>query len=91
MAFDIKFLQAHIMSQGTWEKFVSYRVRDTASLGGSLLDAGIVPSTVSGSLTSFCQYYGIILTDAHTAAGDTKATVAVYQKMLEDMKKGKHE
>ena len=85
--FDIKFLQAHLISQGTWEKFVSYRVRDTGVLGNSMLDAGLIPSTVSGSLTSYCQYFGINLVDAHTASGDVKATIAVYKKMLEVLRK----
>ena len=86
VASDIKFLQAHLISKGSWDKFVSYRTRDTAALGGSLLDAGLIPSTVTGSLTSFCQYFGITLTNAHSADADTRATVKVYEKMLELLK-----
>jgi DNA polymerase III epsilon subunit-like protein len=87
VTFDIKFLQTHLMSQGTWEKFVSYRVRDTGVLGGALLDAGLIPASVSGSLSSFAQYFGVNLNHAHNAESDTRATIEVYKKMIALLKR----
>jgi hypothetical protein len=83
--FDIKFVTAHLVAPKTWETFVSYRTRDTGVLGGSMIDAGIIPRTVSGSLKSFCEWYQIKNSEEHTSVGDVGATIALYKKMLLDL------
>jgi DNA polymerase III alpha subunit (gram-positive type) len=81
--FDIKFIQAHLISQDSWEQFVSYRVRDTASLAGAAQDAGLIPPSVTGSLKSLCEHYGIVNQAAHTSKGDVQTTIALYKHLLE--------
>ena len=83
IAFDIKFLQAHLLSVDSWNMFVSYRTRDTASLAGAAQDVGLIPPSITGSLTSLCEHFGIVSTAAHTSKGDVQMTIAVYKHLLE--------
>jgi DNA polymerase III alpha subunit (gram-positive type) len=85
--FDADFLWDHLITRKTWEKFVSYRVLDTATIGLFLRELNIIPMSVSGSLGSYCKHYGVFL-DAHDAMGDTKGTVAVLKAMIKDLKRG---
>lgn len=86
--FDQDFLWTHLISQETWEQFVSYRVIDTVPIARCLIDVGIIPKTVRGSLASLCDYFKITVpgTDFHTGKGDTLRTVLLYKKMLEILK-----
>ena len=86
---DVKHVQNKLMDREKWEQYVSYRFKDTAVVGGYLIDRGLVPDGsggqegVSGSLSSWADYFGLkpvgVLHDAKT---DVLLTIEVYKKML---------
>ena len=80
--FDIKRVTQDLMTPNTWQQFVSYRLLDTGTLGSALKDAGRIPSDISGSLSSYCQFFEIDASRAHDAQGDCVMTLQVYKKML---------
>lgn len=82
VAFDIKFLQEHLVGQGTWEKFVSYRVLDTGVIAQFFKTAGILSEDISGGLGSLAAHYKISQSNAHTAKEDAQVTVKVLQNMI---------
>lgn len=82
VAFDINYVVTHLLDKKTWEKMVSYRVIDTATVGRFLMDAGYIPQTVSGGLRGFATFFSIEDNAAHTAEGDVDVTVDVYRGML---------
>ena len=80
VAFDIKFLCAHTLSKKSFDKFCSYRVLDTGTISMYLMKTGKIPE-MSASLGSLAKYCGIEF-KAHTARGDTLATVEVMKEFL---------
>lgn len=78
-----------LISRGTWDKFCSYRLRDTQTIACYLIDCGVIPNDVSGSLKSLVEYFKIeSIDDAfHDAKYDTLQTVKVYQALV-DLGKG---
>ncbi len=80
--FDLGFVFEHLVSKADWEQNVSYRLRDTASIGNFLKDAGVIPSNVSISLGSLAKHFNVNQVNAHTASDDVKVTIEVYQEML---------
>lgn len=89
VAGDIRHVQDKLIDREKWEQYVSYRHRDTAVIGGYLIDRGLVPDGsggaegVSGSLASWGDYFGIKpFGTLHTAKTDTLLTIEVYKKML---------
>jgi DNA polymerase III epsilon subunit-like protein len=88
--FDIEFITKandKIISKDSWDHFVSYRCADTGSTGMFLKAAGLVPESISGSLSSWANHFGISTDGAHTAKCDVEMTVEVYKKMLELVRK----
>ena len=79
---DIRRVKEELISPGSWDKFVSYRVEDTGTVGNYLKRKGKIPKEISGSLSSYATYFGIPITDAHTGKGDCAMTAAVYKEML---------
>ena len=67
--------------------FVSYRPRDTGTLGTMLKDADLIPENVKGSLESYASFFGLDGYDYHTAMGDVDCTLDVYFKMMEMVKR----
>jgi DNA polymerase III epsilon subunit-like protein len=87
--FDIQKLIEFLISKGSWQKFVSYRTMDTGVVARACIQAGLIPSSVTGSLGSIAEYFGIPTDDAHTADYDVFMTMTVLEKMLELMRNGK--
>lgn len=75
-----------LINRGSWEKFTSYRLRDTQASAGFLIDCGILKD-ISGSLESLAKYFGIESNenDFHDAKYDTEKTMAVYQNLIKLM------
>lgn len=71
-----------LISRGSWEKFTSYRLRDTQSAAGFLIDCGILKD-ISGSLESLAKYFGVEVSenDLHNAKTDTIVTMEVYRSL----------
>lgn len=79
---DIRLMKEFLVSPGSWDKYVSYRVEDTGTVGNYLKRKNIIPKEISGSLGSYATYFGIDSSKAHDAKGDVDMTVAVYREML---------
>lgn len=82
VAFDIIKIKDNIISEGSWLKFVSYRLMDTGGIGNFLKKQGKIPKDISGSLTSYAKHFNIDAVNAHDAKADCQITVAVYKEML---------
>lgn len=80
---DIKFITKYLISRGSWEKFVSYRLLDTSSTCQFLKSCGMFPETVSGGLTSLAEYFNIPVNEnnTHTAAYDVELTYQVFMAL----------
>jgi DNA polymerase III alpha subunit (gram-positive type) len=86
--FDVRRVYSTLISQGSWETFVSYRMLDTGAAAQFLRAAGVFPATVSGSLGSMVEYFGIKSKgDLHDARVDTLQTVEVLRELLKLVKK----
>ena len=88
VVFDIMKIQECLMSKNTWNKFVSYRTLDTGTITRACIAAGLIPSEVSGSLSSVAEHFNINNSAAHTADGDVLMTVQVLEQLLETMRRG---
>lgn len=87
--FDIQKLIEFLISKNSWQKFVSYRTMDTGVVARACIQAGLIPSSVTGSLSSIAEYFGMDTNAAHTADYDVFMTMTVLEKMLELMRNGK--
>lgn len=83
VTFDVEFYCEKLISRNSWKHHCSYRLRDTSVLGNALIDAGRVPSSVSGSLGSWAQYFGVNMGTLHDAKTDALTSARVYQRQLE--------
>lgn len=84
VSFDIKFLCDKLISENSWKHHCSYRIRDSGVLGNALIDAGLIPQSVSGSLGSYLDYFKVKIDGTlHDARTDALASARVYAKMLE--------
>jgi len=83
-AFDIKFIQAHVLPFDEWDSLISYNVVDPKVIVNFLKDSGWLPPDL-GTLISAVKYFGISMGTAHTAKADTLATIEVYKKIVELM------
>jgi DNA polymerase III epsilon subunit-like protein len=77
-----------LLCRGSWEKFISHRLRDTQASAGFLVDSDILPSDLSCSLESLAKYFNIPFDEnvAHDAKYDTERTVDVYKELTNLMK-----
>lgn len=80
---DIEGVCRHLISPGSWDAFVSYRLLDTSTIARFLILAGKIPGTVSGSLVSLSKHFGIDTETQHTSRGDCEMTIAILRKMLD--------
>jgi len=82
-AFDVKRVVTHLISQGSWETFVSYRTLDTSIAAQFLRAAGRFPDSVSGSLGSLVGHFKLPSQgELHDARVDTLQTVSVLRELL---------
>ena len=82
---DRDMICRHLMSRGSWEKFTSYRLRDTQSSAIFLIDCGILPNDLSGSLSSLAEFFkiGVDQNTLHNAQVDAETTLKVYIALRE--------
>ena len=88
IVFDVIFINERLLKKTTWNAYVSYRSMDTSVLGRGLIEAGLIPDTITGSLESFGEYFDIPITKLHDAREDVKLNVAVFRKMIELIRGG---
>jgi DNA polymerase III alpha subunit (gram-positive type) len=82
---DVEWIIQHLMSRNTWQNFTSYRKLDTQAVCQFLKTCNRFPESISGSLTSIAQYFGIDVDEnaAHSAEYDSKLTFQVFLKLRE--------
>jgi DNA polymerase III epsilon subunit-like protein len=82
VAFDVKFLKAHVLSEQEWDRLFTYPALDTAAIARFLNAAGYIGGGYS--LTSLRDKF---LSDdfgvAHNAEVDNLTTIALAQKFTE--------
>lgn len=82
VSFDVQWVTAKLISTPTWNKYVSYRLLDSAVVGLFLKELGLIPSQVQGSLGSYVQFFDIEHGTLHTAEADVLATIEVLKAMM---------
>ena len=75
----------NLMSRGSWETFTSYRKLDTQAVCQFLKACRLFPETVSGSLISLAQHFGVQVDESacHDAKYDATLTYQVFLKLRE--------
>lgn len=87
--FDIQKIIEFLISKHSWQQFVSYRTLDTGVIARACIQAGLIPPSVSGSLGSIAEHFGMDTSQAHTADYDVYMTVRCLEHMLELMANGR--
>lgn len=84
---DVEWIIWHLMNRGSWETFTSYRKLDTQAVCQFLKACGLFPDTVSGSLISLAQHFGVVVDEnaCHDAKYDTELTFKVFQALVKQM------
>ena len=86
VAGDVRWLQQHLLGKKTMDKFVSYRVLDITGIAMALQIKGKLPPDIGLSLGSLVEHFQIVIPGVvHEAKYDTKATILIWQKLLELM------
>jgi hypothetical protein len=80
---DLDHIWDKLISRNTWETFISYRRLDTSVALQFLKACDLFPDTVSGSLDSLIQHFGIkVEGNLHDARTDTLCTLECLKKMI---------
>lgn len=82
---DIDFVLKYLISQGSWEQFVTYHYIDTSVFLQILRAMGKIPEDIDGSVTALADYFGVegpTVARWHDADFDTQMTMRVFQKMI---------
>lgn len=82
IAYDVRQIWPLLMKRSTWENVVSYRYLETGSIGRFLQILGLIPSTVSGSLQSYRDHFGINSGNLHHAEIDNILSIEVMKQMI---------
>lgn len=82
VAFDLEKVYQQVLNKKEAQKYVSYRLLDTGSTGQFLKTAGLIPNTVSGSLGSYVEHFGVQKREAHDARNDVLMTVDVLRAQM---------
>jgi hypothetical protein len=86
IGFDINKITKNLISSGSWNNFVSYRVLDTSTIVQFLKLSGKLPQNLSGSLSHLLNYFKLekeIQGSAHEARYDALGTLLVLQKLID--------
>jgi DNA polymerase III alpha subunit (gram-positive type) len=83
VGFDEDFIHVHLLNKKEYSKYCSYRKLDTSVVAQYLKAQGKLPESITGSLTSLMEHFGLKFQGrAHDADSDTIGTVEVLKKML---------
>lgn len=81
--FDVQFIKKMFKdNRRSFDNIFLHRIVDTYSVLKFLQDAGIITNTINSSAQAF-KYFGITVDGRHTALGDAKATMRLYEEMLQ--------
>lgn len=82
VAFDCRFLKKTVISEGSWDKYVSYRSLCTSSVARFLMVCGKLPE-LSGSLGSLVEYFQIPrVGELHEAKTDVLMSIEVLKRLI---------
>lgn len=80
--FDVQFIKKMFKdNRRSFDNIFLHRIVDTYSILKFLHDAGIITDKIGSSAQAF-KFFGIIVDGRHTALGDAKATMQLYEKMI---------
>ena len=83
VAFDIQRVTNDLVSRGSWEQYVSYRVLDTCTIAQFLRISGKLPSDLSCSLVNLGKYFNVQVDGIpHEAKYDALVTAKVLENLL---------
>lgn len=83
VVFDIQKTKKHLISDGSWSSFVSYRTLDTCTIAQFLRISGKLPENLSCSLVALKEYFDIkVEGEAHEAKYDSHVTINVLYKLM---------
>ena len=83
VAFDIQRVTNDLVSRGSWEQYVSYRVMDTCTIAQFLRISGRLPADLSCSLVNLGQYFNVQVDGLpHEAKYDALVTDKVLENLL---------
>lgn len=81
--FDIRKITSTLVSVGSWENFVSYRVMDTCTIAQFYRICGKLPDNLSCSLGHLAGYYKVSVTGKHHEAKcDVEMTMGVLENLM---------
>lgn len=81
--FDVQFIKKMFKdNHRSYDNVFLHRIVDTYSILKFLQDGGAITDTVNSSAQAF-KYFEIVVEGRHTALGDAKATMKLYEKMLQ--------
>lgn len=80
--FDVQFIKKLFKdNHRSFDNIFLHRIVDTYSILRFLQDSGIIIDEVNSSAQAF-KLFGIIVEGRHTALGDAKATMQLYERMI---------
>jgi DNA polymerase III epsilon subunit-like protein len=84
VSFDIGFILEHLIPKEIWDRHVSYKTLDTATIANFLKVKKVIPDNVSTSLGVLAKYFQIDTSKGllHSSKWDTLITVMLLEKML---------
>ncbi len=81
--FDVQFIKKMYKdNRRSFDNIFLHRIVDTYSILKFLQDGGIITDTINSSAQAF-KFFEITVDGRHTALGDAKATMRLYEKMLQ--------
>ena len=81
--FDVQFIKKMFKdNRRSFDNIFLHRIVDTYSVLKFLQDGGIITDTINSSAQAF-KFFEITVDGRHTALGDAKATMRLYEKMLQ--------
>ena len=81
--FDVQFIKKMFRdNHRSFDNIFLHRIVDTYSILKFLQDGGIITEEINSSAQAF-RYFKITVDGRHTALGDAKATMKMYEKMLQ--------
>ena len=86
VGFDIRKVTTTLVSVGSWENFVSYRVMDTCTIAQFHRLCGKLPDNLSCSLGHLAGYYKVSYTGKHhEAKADVEMTIGVLENLMKNV------
>lgn len=83
VAFDIRRVKNDLVSTGSWDQFVSYRVLDTCTIAQFFRISGKLPPDLSCSLVNLGEYFNVKVNGIpHEAKYDALVTVKVLENLF---------